>query len=404
VGCSCPICGVLVSAHIIHHHTPERLQQLAFRGIGKSVHLYDADVASAPPVSSPEFWKRPERVAASSNPDTATAQTIGIMCQHAKKAAGVEGVRGTAYDAAGRFSGGGNDARSLVDSAFWWCKHFIKFVHHEFIIRQRLGESGHLQGLISPDILLQMDNPEGDCAIFSECLCAFLRVFGIPYEFVTVAVNPEEPAVFSHVYVYAVMPDGSRLPLDASHGLYPGWQVPSSDVFRLQVWDDNGRQVADHGSRFDGLGNYGFRGFGQLDPFNELPVADPTTFTPAPSDYFNPTQTFGDFGSSPWADSSTGAPYSGPAYQAPSQNSAQWAAFAASLAKSGLTLAEINAIQPGTVVGANGSILRQNPGYAVPVGSTLASSFSSLSSGNTLLYVGGALVALLVFGSMMGKK
>jgi len=98
----------------------------------------------------------------------------------------------------------------------------------------------------------------------------------------------------------------------------------------------------------------------------------------------------------PFFDSS-GSPYSGPVYTAPSQNSAQWATFAAQLAKSGLTLAEINSIQPGTVVSANGAILRQNPGYAVPVGSSLSLTGGSSSS---ILYIAAFGIAALLLASM----
>lgn len=384
------------------------------------MHLSDVDVASIKGLKTnlagfeaPDFWQRPERVIASSDPDTATAQTIRIMCQHVRTAAQDELVGQTARSAAGQFSGLGaiDGPGALASAAWWWCKLYIKFVHHENILRSRLGEAGHLQGLISPEVLVRMDRPEGDCAIFSECLCAFLRVFGIPYEFVTVAVNPREPEVYSHVYVYAVLPDGSRLPLDASHGLYPGWQVPSSDVSRRQVWDASGQPVADHGSRFDGLHNYQLRGLG--DPC----VPGDQDYDPqfcADSSGATSTGDFGPLcpasmiqvgnscvsagGTPPYVDSG-GAPYSGPVYTAPSQNSAQWAQFAASLAKSGLTLAQINSIQPGTVVSANGAILRQNPGYSVPVGSGIP--LSTSLGGNTMLYLGAGLLLLVAVGSMM---
>jgi hypothetical protein len=160
------------------------------------------------------------------------------MAGHVRHAAGDPIVRETAQRAFDQFGKlhGAADARAIAESAWWWCKVYLTFVHHEFIIRQRLGEAGHLQGLISPEVLVRMDKPEGDCAIFSECLGAFLTSFGVPFEFVTVAANPNEPGIFSHVFVYAVMPDGQRLPLDASHGKYPGWQVPSAHVSRRQVW------------------------------------------------------------------------------------------------------------------------------------------------------------------------
>jgi hypothetical protein len=333
------------------------------------------------------------------------------MCQHVKNGANDYAVREAALGAMHQFSGltGAtvecSDDLALAGAAWWWCKVYVKFLHHEFIIRERLGELGHLQGLISPEVLVRMKRPEGDCAVFSECVAAFLTVFGIPYEFVTVAVNPNEPEIFSHVYLYAVLPDGRRLPLDASHGEYPGWQVPSSHVSRIQVWDSDGNPVQDQGSRFDGLHNYGLRG---MRGFGQVEGVDPSTgesYGP-PVDtgsYVNPTQVFGpDLGYQGNWSTDTGTQYSGPTYQAPSQsNSAAWAAFANSL-KGVLTLAEINAIQPGTVVGANGQILRQNPGYAVgtPTGAlNLGSGFSTQT-----LVVGVLIVGAILFATSRGGR
>ena len=109
-----------------------------------------------------------------------------------------------------------------------------------------------------------------------------------------------------------------------------------------------------------------------------------------------------------WAPSAASCPggtgsiaYTAPAGTA-ANNSAQWAAFSTALLKSGLTLAEINAIQPGTVVSANGAILRQNPGYAVGTPSGTLNLGTGTISTSTLM-IGG----LLIFGVLlmsMGKK
>jgi hypothetical protein len=63
-----------------------------------------------------------------------------------------------------------------------------------------------------------------------------------------------------------------------------------------------------------------------------------------------------------------------------------------------MTLAQINAIQPGTVVSASGAILRQNPGYSVPASGTAS---LNLGSSNTILYLG--LAAVVLFGMSMMK-
>lgn len=361
-----------------------------------SVQPLSVDLAGAPPISSQAFWDRPERVVASADPDTATAQTIQIMCQHVKAGAADPYVRDMARGAAGQFGklgvrrsgtstgvsdAGPVDAAAVAGAAWWWCKIYVKFAHHDFIIHSRLGETGHLQGLISPEVLVRMDKPEGDCAIFSECVAAFLTVFGVPYEFVTVAVNPNEPTIFSHVYLYAVLPDGSRLPLDASHGQYPGWQVPSGHVSRRQVWDANGNPVTDQGSRFDGLHNYAIRGMG-----DDAQTGSGETG----SDYgLEPGAVWGPAGSEPvYAQAG--------AVTVPSQNSVAWAGFANSL-KGVLTLAQMYALKPGMQVLPNGTVMQQNPGYAIgtPTGAlNLATGIPTSTILIAALVIGGAFLMM----------
>lgn len=65
--------------------------------------------------------------------------------------------------------------------------------------------------------------------------CMFLR-FGIPCSLVTVAASGEDPTRFSHVYLAAYL-DGfsrGRIPLDFSHGEYPGWECPNHG--RIKEW------------------------------------------------------------------------------------------------------------------------------------------------------------------------
>jgi hypothetical protein len=70
------------------------------------------------------------------------------------------------------------------------------------------------------------------------------------------------------------------------------------------------------------------------------------------------------------------------------------------MAKAGYTLAQIKAIQPGTVVGANGAILRQSTGYAVP-GST-GVSLPGFGFSTPMLMIGGLAVLAVMF--MSGRK
>ena len=75
-----------------------------------------------------------------------------------------------------------------------------------------------------------------DCdgyAMYAGCL---LWALGIPVALVTVAADPDQPERFSHVYL-AAYPEGPacrRIPLDFSHGKYPGWECPNFG--RIQEW------------------------------------------------------------------------------------------------------------------------------------------------------------------------
>lgn len=64
----------------------------------------------------------------------------------------------------------------------------------------------------------------GDCDDFSMWVGSLLLARGIPYSLCVAAVDRHSPR-YSHVYGVG-WPDGERLALDASHGLWPGWEVP----------------------------------------------------------------------------------------------------------------------------------------------------------------------------------
>jgi hypothetical protein len=89
-------------------------------------------------------------------------------------------------------------------------------------------------------------------------------------------------------------------------------------------------------------------------------------------------------------------------YTVPSQSSTAWANVAAALVKGGMTLAQIQSIQPGTVVSANGAILRQSPGFSVPVTSSTTNLGLSASGSSGLLIA--AAVGLAVVVMMSGRR
>lgn len=395
------------------------------------MHLHAVDSLSGLSVDSPAFRQRAPRVQLSEDPDTATQQTVEEMCRQIHQAAQDPLVQAAALNAVRTFKGGpgwagcgitdqrtgqftdwsldpvsmqetasGSRARLFAESCWWWCKHYLRFKHHGSMFEAWSADLGDprtkLQLLIAPDVLVRMSTMAGDCAIYTMMVCALMESLGLRWEIVTAAVDRSQPEIFSHVWARVMLPGGSES-LDASHGKYPGWQVPAQDLHRVWIFNDSGVRVGEQGAGFNGLHDYrAAHGMGQVDASGY----DPSTgeaYGPAfdPNAGLTPGAVWGPVNSLPiYAD-----PVSGNA-TAPSQNSAQWASFATSLTRMGLTLAEINAIQPGTVVGPNGQILRQNPGYAV--GPYASSGTLNLGAGmpTSTLLIGGLVLAGILFMSM----
>lgn len=377
---------------------------------------------------SREFIDRAVRYPAAPNPDDATRQTIEIMAGLVRRSASDPLLMRAAETALSQYAHGGPiwamrgidpfqgdlqlRTRACCEAVWWYCKHQIKFVHHERQIDVFLGERNQLQLLIEPSVLLRFGTPygpkrmEGDCAIFSTLIPAMLDQFSIPWELVTVAWNPERPDIFLHVYPRAVLPNGQRLALDASHGNEPGWSIPGNRRFRTAVWGMDGSEVPDVGeARFTGLHGYQVRGFGDLIADATVPTSVSTDTSILPGDYSGDYANLVSSAAAGGYDVSTGpnlVPYANGASAAvaPPQSSSQWANFAGQLLKSGMTLAEINAIQPGTVVSANGAILRQATGLPVPVGgSSITGAFGSISP-SYLMFGGLALLGVFALSAM----
>lgn len=196
--------------------------------------------------------------ASATDTDLATAQTVAAMVGHVWDSARDPLVQRLAGMIRHRWAGAGLGCRrspaDLAAAVWWWVKHSVRFAHDDVLLRRLLNESDQLELLIAPAVIVRQFGREGDCDDFTMLVCSFLAALGVPWEIVTVAVDPIEPGRFSHVYARAVLPDGGRLPLDASHGDFPGWEVPRSDVMRIRVWDDQGRPMP--GAGFGGLRGY----------------------------------------------------------------------------------------------------------------------------------------------------
>ena len=235
----------------------------------------------SPAAWSPEFLRRARRIPAALDPDAATVQTIQEMVRLIHLSASDPLLQACAVQAVDGWRGGFEFASTgldpftspaaIAESCFWWAKHHVRFLHHNKQIWAIFKERDQLQLLIAPETFVRMAKMEGDCAIYTMLMCSMLEALGVQWEIQTLAVNPYQPSVFSHVFCRVVLPSGRRIPLDASHGAYLGWMVPDSDILRSQVWDMDGNPVADV-PQFNGLQGYQpnpnpwwSSGFGQVD-------------------------------------------------------------------------------------------------------------------------------------------
>ncbi len=70
---------------------------------------------------------------------------------------------------------------------------------------------------------------QGDCDDFSMYGAAHLLARGVPVSYCTVAADPSDPTLYSHVYLVAYprtgIYRGRRVPVDLSHGPYLGWET-----------------------------------------------------------------------------------------------------------------------------------------------------------------------------------
>jgi predicted transglutaminase-like cysteine proteinase len=168
--------------------------------------------------------------------DQATARTVEVMQRYIAEDANSNEVRAALRDAITpilQYSNAFGTAALIFQSI----KRRVKFAPDP---KTAAGTANlpaapaDIELLIRPRDLLRMTQPTGDCDDFSMLTAAMLAAAGIPYELVTIAADRQHPQEFSHVFVRAVLEDGSRVAMDTSHGTHIGWEYPSPT--REQVW------------------------------------------------------------------------------------------------------------------------------------------------------------------------
>ena len=190
----------------------------------------------------------------SNDPDSQVRQTLGLMGQRVaedsedpvfvsrvRRAFDVKmrpGMRGT-----GAVVPGTEDEIDLCEQVWSHAKSGIRFQRDEVTGDGVGGHSSNdvVETIIRPvEMATFMDqgNAVGDCDDFSMYVACCLKALGIPCAFATTAADSRDPRQFSHVYVVAYPKSGGgmrmRMPLDASHGEYPGWET--AGLGRYQEW------------------------------------------------------------------------------------------------------------------------------------------------------------------------
>jgi hypothetical protein len=159
----------------------------------------------------------------SDNPDQQVAETITLMKRYALEDAKSPEIQ---QDVSRAWQTG-----EPISDTYAYIKDRLRFVRDEVTAApfQAQYSSPIVETLVRPRDMAVLEVPQGDCDCFSMYGAAHLLARGIPCAFVTVAADDGDPTAFSHVYLVAYPTSGpyagQRVPLDLSHGQYPGWEV-----------------------------------------------------------------------------------------------------------------------------------------------------------------------------------
>lgn len=169
------------------------------------------------------------------DPDAQVERTIARIIQYLIEDAGTPLIQDFARRA---LELGGGDP---ITGVWNLVKPNLRFQHDETTARRLQTDDPRkhdaIEVLIRPLDQALLIDLQGigveDCDGFEMFAGCLLYALGIPCSLVTVSAAPEEPNRFSHVYI-AAYPNGNRIPLDFSHGEYPGWECPNTG--RLKEW------------------------------------------------------------------------------------------------------------------------------------------------------------------------
>ena len=190
---------------------------------------------------------RYETVEVSEDPQEQVEQVISMMRRHAVEDSRSPVLRADLQQALGYPRPGSMTDEDAAAAIFHHVKSRVTFAQDEKTAAQIQGltDIPIAEAFIRPVDMAGMCN-QGECSRVGDCddyamyAASLLLAAGIPCAYVTVAADPVDPSRFSHVYV-AAYPGSGRMPLDTSHGQYPGWETGT--VFARREWPLDGGTV-----------------------------------------------------------------------------------------------------------------------------------------------------------------
>lgn len=183
----------------------------------------------------------------SDDPDTQVAQTIELMRQYAFEDSQSPAIRQDSWNAM-------QTGDPIEDTWNYISRkdgvRGMRFVHDEETGRP-WGDIGSwrpvVETLIRPADQAGLSRPKGDCDDFAMYGAANLLSRGVPCSFCTVAADPRDVSVYSHVYLVAYPRTGKfagrRVPLDLSHGWFAGWETENKYGKRRE-WPITGQPIS----------------------------------------------------------------------------------------------------------------------------------------------------------------
>ena len=324
-----------------------------------------------------------EKIPAPADIDRATTLTVQKMCEYIRAGAADPIVQAWAAQAKQQFGAGGQTLQSLCWGAWWMVKHRVRFAKDEPRL-MGIGDGDALDLLIAPAVLVRQTQPAGDCDDFTMLICALLTILGVPWNIVVIAADPSDPSRWSHVFPVAII-GKETIPLDCSHGDYPGWMVPAEHTFRRQAYSPAAQKVNQQPLKFRGLHGYAprgtsmirryrTRGMGQDSSISSVPTETTLPVSELPAGVVWPTST-------PTVTPSTSIPFN-------------WNAALSSILGNAAQVATVAELPPGSTISPQGTVYTGGSPSTATVGTSLGNMLP-------LLLIGG--VAILLFSSM-GKR